>query len=90
MFTAGTFFHADIQACLDYGLTLLGLACASTLKPLVSLHKRVCKLILLKSASLTGGGYKTLNILSLKLKFELNNGIVMYEIMFDSTMPYLR
>ena len=38
------FFHAHIQACLDYESTLWDLACISTLKPLVSHHRRALKL----------------------------------------------
>ena len=84
------FFHTHIQACLDYGSTLWDLACVSTLKPLVSLHRRALKLILLKSTSLTAADYKTLCILSLKLRFELNKGILMYKIMFDIAPQYLK
>ena len=42
------FFHAHIQACLDYGSTVWDSACVSTLKPLVSLHRRALKLIFAK------------------------------------------
>ena len=69
-----TVFHAYIQACLDYGSTLWDLACVSTLESLVSLHRRALKLILLKSSPLTDADYKTLCILPLKLRFELNKG----------------
>ena len=85
-----TFFHAHIQACLDYGSTLWDLACVSTLKPLVSLHRRALKLILLKSTPLTDADYKTLRILQLKLRFELNKGIPMYKIMSESSPSYLK
>ena len=66
------------------------LACVSTLKPLVSLHRRALTLILLKSTSLTVAGYKTLCILLLKLRFELNKGIVMYKIIFEIAPPHLK
>ena len=41
-------FHAHIQSIIDYGSTLSDSANANTLKPLVSLHKRALKAILLK------------------------------------------
>ena len=85
-----SFFHGHIQACLDYGSTVWDSACVSTLKPLVSLHRRALKLILLKSTSLTVTDYKALCILPLKLRFELNKGIFMYEIMFEIAPPYLK
>ena len=66
------------------------LACDPTLKPLVSLHRRALKLILLKSTSLTVTDYKTLCILPLKLRFEHNKGIFMYKIMFEIAPPYLK
>ena len=84
------FFHAHIQTCLDYELTLWDLACISTLKNLVSLHKRALKLILLKSTPLTYAGYKILCILQLKLRFDLNKGIFMYKIMPESAPPHLK
>ena len=84
------FFHAHIQACLDYGSTLLDSACVSTLKPLVSLHRRALKLILLKFSPLTDADYKTLCILPLKLRFELNKGPFMFKIMFGSAPAYLK
>ena len=80
------FFHAHIQACLDYGSTLWDSACVSTL---VSLHRRALKLILLKSSPLTDADYKALCILPLKLRFELNKGTFMYKIMFESAPAYL-
>ena len=85
-----TCFHAHIQASLDYGSTLWDLVCVSTLKPLVSLHRRALKLILLKSISLTDTDYKMLCILPLKFRFELNKGICVYKIMFESAPPYLK
>ena len=75
------FFHAHIV-----GLSLF----VSTLKPLVSLHRRALKLILLKSTSVTVTDYKTLCILPLQLRFELNKGIFMYKIMFEIAPPYLK
>ena len=84
------FFHAHIQACLDYGSTLWDSACVSTLKPLVSLHRRALKLILLKSSPLTDADYKALCILPLKLRFELNKGTFMFKIMFGSAPAYLK
>ena len=84
------FFHTHMQACLDYGSTLWDLACVSTLKSLVSLHRRVLKLILLKSTSVTDADNKTLCILLLKLRFEINKGIFVYKIMFEIASPYLK
>ena len=84
------FFHAHIQACLDCGSTLWDLACVSALKPLVSLHRRALKLILLKSTLLADADYKTLCILPLKLRFDLIKGIFMYKIMSESAPPYLK
>ena len=84
------FFHAHIQACLDYGSTLWDSTWVSTLKPLVSLHRRALKLILLKSSPLTDADYKTLCILPLKLRFELNKGTFMFKIMFGSAPAYLK
>ena len=84
------FFHTHIQACLDYGSTLWDSACVSTLKPLVSLHRRALKLILLKSSPLADADYKVLCILPLKLRFELNKGTFMYKIMFESAPAYLK
>ena len=77
-----TFFHAHIQACLDYGSALWDLACVSTLKPLVSLHRRALKLILLKSTSLMDADYKTLCILPLKLRFELTREFLCIKLCF--------
>ena len=88
-FHARNFFHGHIQACLDYGSTLWDLACVSTLKPLVSLHRRKLKQILLQPISLTDEDNKTLYILTLKLRFELNKGIFMYNIVFECEPPYL-
>ena len=56
--------------------TLWDSASASTLKPLVSIHKRALKLTLLKSTSLTAHDYKHLDVLPLKLKLEFNKGII--------------
>ena len=85
-----TFFHAHIQACLDYGSTVWDSACVSTLKPLVRLHRRALKLILLKFTSLMDTDYKTLCILPLKLRSEHDKGIFMYKIMFETALPYLK
>ena len=82
-----TFFHAHIHACLHYGATLWDLACVSTLKPLVSLHSRALKL---KSTSLTDEDFKTLCILPVKLRFELNKRTFMHKSMFESAQLYLR
>ena len=84
------FFHAHIQACLDYGSTLWDSACVSTHKPLVSLHRRALKLIMLKSSPLTDADYKTLCTLPLKLRFELNKGTFMFKTMFGSAPAYLK
>ena len=84
------FFQAHIQSCLDYGSTLWDSACVSTLKPLVSLHRRALKLILLKSSPLTDADYKTLCILPLKLRFELNKGTFMFKIMSGRAPAYLK
>ena len=42
------FLHGHIQSITDYGSTLWDSASANTLKPLVSLHERALKAILLK------------------------------------------
>ena len=76
------FFHAHIQPIIDYASTLWDSACANTLKPLVSIHKRALKLTLLKSTSLTAHDYKLLDVLPLKLKLEFNKGIFMHKIVF--------
>ena len=89
-FHARNFFHAHIQACPDYGSTLWDSACVSTLKSLVSLHRRALKLTLLKSPPLTNADYKTLCVLPLKLRFELNKGIFLNKIMFESAPAYLK
>ena len=85
MFSTLTFRHALTmdQHCWD-------LACVSTLKTLVSLYRCVLKQILLKSTSPADEDFKTLCILSLKLRFELNKGIFMHKIMFESAPPYLK
>ena len=52
------FFHAYIQPIIDYASTHWGFASAHRLIPLVSIHKRVLKLTLLKSTSLIAHDYK--------------------------------
>ena len=42
------FCHTHIQSIIDYGSTMWNSASAKALKPLVSLHKRALKAILLK------------------------------------------
>ena len=46
-------------------------ASANTLKPLATIHKRALKLTLLKSTSLTAHDYKVLDVLPLKLTWNL-------------------
>jgi len=60
------FFHAHIQSILDYGSKLWDTASANTLQPLVSLHKRALKAILLKTTTLAISDYNVLSIFLLK------------------------
>ena len=83
------FFHAYIQSNIDYASTVWDSVSANILKPLVSLHKRALKLILLKSSSLTASDYIDLDILPLKLKLTYNKGILMKRILSGFAPPAL-
>ena len=78
------FFHAHIQSNIDYASTLWDSASMNTLKPLLSLHKRAVKLILLKSTSLVDADYKTVNILALNRRLKYNKGLLMHKILFGN------
>ena len=56
------FVHAHIQPIIDYGSTLWDSASANTLIPLVSLHKRALKEILLTTTTLAISDYNVLSI----------------------------
>ncbi len=74
------FFYAHIQSIIDYTSTLWDGAPDCALKPIMRTHKRAIKQILLKSTSLTTNDYKTLRILPLKQKLQLNKAVLMYKI----------
>ena len=83
------FFQAHIQSTIDYASTLWDSTSANTLKPLVSLHKRALKLIILKTSTLNASDYKTLDILPLKNRLKYNKGLLMYKIMSGNAPPNL-
>ena len=64
--------HVHIQSIIDYGSTLWDSASANTTKPLVSLHKRALKAILLKTTTLTISDYNFLFVLPLKERLNYN------------------
>ena len=68
---------------IDHGSTLWD----SALKPLVSLHKRALKVILLKNTTLMVSDYKYLTILPLSQKLDYNKGVLMQKKMSDK--PHL-
>ena len=74
------FFQAHIQSLIDYASTLWDSASANTMKPLLSLHKRALKLVLLKKSSLLESDYKQLNILPLHHRLQYNKGLIMFKI----------
>ena len=74
------FFFAHIQSLIDYTSTIWDNAPACAKKPLISIHKRAIKQILLRSTSLTANDYKRLGILPLKQKLILNKAVLMYKI----------
>jgi hypothetical protein len=83
------FFHAHIQSIIDYGSTLWDSASANTLKPLVSLHKRALKVILLRNTTLMVSDYKYLSILPLRQRLDYNKGVLMQKIMSGKAPPTL-
>lgn len=83
------FFHAHIQSIIDYASTLYDNASENALKPLIRMHKRALKQIILKSTSLSLQDYKKLEILPLHLKLELNKAVTMYKILNGFAPPPL-
>ena len=82
------FVHAQIQSIIDYGSTLWDSASANTLKPLVSLHKRALKAILLNT-TLAISDYNFLSILPLKERLNYNKGVLIHKIMSGKVPPSL-
>ena len=81
------FFHAHIQSLVDYVSTIWDSVSTSTLQPLMRLHKRALKLVLLKSSTLTPNDYKTLDILPLNLRLFYNKGLLMHKVMNGAAPP---
>ena len=77
------FFHAYIESYINYASTVWDNASENILKPLLSLHRRAIKLILLKPSSPKVSDYQNLDILPLKLKLRHNKALFMYKIMSD-------
>ena len=78
--TRKIFFYSYIQSAIDYISILWDEAPQNSLTPLFRTFKRAIKQILLKSSSLTINDYKSLNILPLKQKLELNKAVMMHKI----------
>lgn len=89
LYTRKLFFQAHIQSSMDYASTLWDSSSANTLKPLVSLHKRAVKAVLLKSTTLTKTDYKQLEFLPLKQRFTYNKGVIMHRLASGSGPPAL-
>ena len=70
--------------------TLWDSASANILKPLVSLHKRPLRVILLKNTTLVISGYNFLSILPLKETLNYNKGVLIHQIMSGKVPPSLR
>ena len=70
-------------------MTLLDLASANTLKPLVSLHKRALKAVLLKTATLAISDCNFLSILPLEERLNYNKGVLIHKIMSGKVPPSL-
>ena len=83
------FFYAYIQSNIDYASTVWDSVSANVLKPLISLHKRALKLVLLKPSSLSASDYIDLDILPLKPKLMYNKGVLMHRILAGSAPPAL-
>ena len=83
------FFNGHLQPGLDYCSTLWDSASENTLKPLVRLHKRAIKTILLTKSTLTRDDYSTLNILPLKQRFLFNKGTLMHRVLSGEAPPSL-
>eukprot|EP00745_Piridium_sociabile_P033008 TRINITY_DN5647_c0_g1_i9.p1 TRINITY_DN5647_c0_g1~~TRINITY_DN5647_c0_g1_i9.p1 ORF type:complete len:921 (+),score=13.12 TRINITY_DN5647_c0_g1_i9:226-2988(+) len=83
------FYHSYIQSYIDYASTLYDLCSANSLKPLIRVHKRALKVVLLKSSSLTSRDYISLDILPLTYKLEYNKAVMMYRIMNGLAPPSL-
>ena len=84
------FVHAHIQSIIDYGSTLWDSANANTLKPLVSLHKRALKAILLKTTTLATSEYNFLSILPPQERLNYNKGVLIHKVMSGKVPPSLR
>ena len=84
------FFHANIQSIIDYGLTLCDSASANALKPLVRLHKRALKAILLQTTTLAISDYNFLSILPLKERLNYNKGVLCTKLCPEKSHPLLR
>ena len=75
---------------MSYASTIWDSASANVLKPLLSLHRRALKLVLLKSSTLTISDYRALNILPLKSKLKFNKAMFMFKIMSGFAPPSLQ
>ena len=80
-FPLGLIKYIVIQSIIDYGSTPWDSASSNTLKPLVILHKRALKAILLKPTTLAISDYTFLSILPLKGKFNYNKGALMHKVL---------
>ena len=75
------FYHAFIQSSIDYVSTVYDQCSENILKPLLRVHKRALKTILLKSSTLSYQDYVKLDILPLHYRFEYNKAIMMFRIL---------
>ena len=85
--TRRIFFFAYIESYLNYASTIWDMASENIMKPLLSLHRRALKLVLLKSSSLSTSDYITLDILPLKLKLKYNKAVFMFKILSGCAPP---
>ena len=74
------FFNAHIQSVIDYASTLWDSASENSFKPLIRLHKRALKVVLLKKTTLSELDYMNLGILPLKARLSYNKGTLMHKI----------
>ena len=65
----------------------MGLSSVNTPKPLVSLHKRALKAILLKTTTLAISDYNFLSILPLKERLNYNKEVLIHKIMSGTVPP---
>ena len=75
---------------IDYGSTLWDSASANTPTPLVSLHKRTLKAILLKNTTLAISDYNFRSILPLKERLSYNKGDLYTKLCPEKFHPLLR